>query len=98
MNIIKAILLMAFSHALVAETVIWPTFPGTNIPDKTKPAMVKDGNVIYETYPGIAVRDYNRPAHVIQDNGNGTSTIYETFPPGNIPNKMNGGYTIENRN
>jgi hypothetical protein len=57
--------------------------PGTNIPDLMQPAIVRDGNLIYETYPGLNARDYSKPAHVIEDNGNGTSTVYVTFAPGN---------------
>ncbi len=92
-----AILLCAFTQVALTETIVRPTMPGTNIPDLMQPAIVRDGNLIYETYPGLNARDYSKPAHVIEDNGNGTSTVYETFAPGNLPNKMNGGYVIQNR-
>jgi hypothetical protein len=81
----------------VVQRFLRPTMPGTNIPDLMQPALVRDGDVIYESYPGLTTRDYSKPAHVIEDNGDGTSTVYETFAPGNIPNKMNGGYVIQNR-
>jgi hypothetical protein len=92
---IVGLILLATTIQVHSETVIRPTFPGTDIPDLTKPALVRDGNVIYESYPGLNVRDYSKPAQVIEDNGNGTSTVYETFAPGDIPNKMKGGYTIQ---
>jgi hypothetical protein len=47
--------------------------------------------------PQGVVQRFPKPAHVIEDNGDGASTVYETFAPGNIPNKMNGGYVIQNR-
>ncbi len=88
-------LVCTVSQVTCAETIVRPTMPGTNIPDLMQPALIRDGNVIYETYPGLTARDYSKPAHVIEDNGNGRSTVYETFAPGNIPNRMNGGYVIQ---
>lgn len=92
-----AVFLLSVTQVTFSETIVRPTMPGTNIPDLMQPALVRDGDVIYESYPGLTTRDYSKPAHVIEDNGDGASTVYETFAPGNIPNKMNGGYVIQNR-
>lgn len=81
--------------SLFAETVIRPTFPGGSIPDLSKPAMVQEGNVIYESYPASTIRDYSKPSYVIENNGDGSSTLYEAFPASNIPNKLEGGYRIQ---
>jgi hypothetical protein len=89
------IFLILISSIASAETVYRPTFPGGNIPDLSKPAIVKEGNVVYESYPASTIRDYSKPSYVIEKNGDGSSTLYETFPASNIPNKLEGGYRIE---
>lgn len=83
------------ANTSLAETVIRPTFPGTDIPDLSKPATVIDNGVIYQSHPTTTIRDYDKPAFVKEKNGNGTSTIYETIPATNIPNKMKGGYSVD---
>lgn len=89
------IALLCFINICHAETIISPTFPGTNIPDKSKPALVQDGNIIYESHPATTIRDYSKPAYVRENNGDGTSTIYEAHPSSNLPNKVKGGYLIQ---
>jgi hypothetical protein len=78
-----------------AETVYRPTYPGTDVPDISKPAIVKDGNVIYESYPVTTMRNYNKPSYVEERGGDGKTTIYEAYPMTNVPNKMKGGYKVE---
>jgi hypothetical protein len=92
----KAIYLTLLCASSVgAETVIRPTYPGTNIPDLSKPALIKDGNVIYESYPITTIRNYHKPAYVEEKNRYGTSTIYEALPMTDYKNMLNGGYKVE---
>jgi hypothetical protein len=97
-NIVRSIMLIIVSFKFplsYAETVIRPTYPATDIPDLSKPAIIKDGNVIYESYPITTYRDYNKPAYVEEKNRDGTSTIYETLPMTDYPDKLKGGYKVE---
>jgi hypothetical protein len=96
-KILTLSLLILVSTPLSAETVIRPTFPGGSIPDLSRPAMVQEGNVIYESYPASTIRDYSKPSYVIENNGDGSSTLYEAFPASNVPNKLEGGYRIQER-
>jgi hypothetical protein len=78
-----------------SETVMRPTYPATDIPDLSKPALIKHGNVIYESYPTTTIRDYNKPAYVKEKSRDGTSMIYEALPMTDYPNKLKGGYKVE---
>ena len=89
---IIATVLAVVSIAADAETVVRPTYPGTNIPNPMAPAIVEDRGTIYESFPATTIRDYSKPAYVREGN-----TVYETFPGTSIPNKMEGGYSVEER-
>ena len=89
---IIATVLAVVSIAADAETVVRPTYPGTNIPNQMAPAIVEDRGTIYESYPATTIRDYSKPAYVREGN-----TVYEAFPGTNIPNKTEGGYSVEER-
>jgi hypothetical protein len=85
---------LCWVSSVAAETVLRPTYPGTDVPDLSKPAIVREGNVIYESYPVTTMRDYSKPSYVEERGGDGTTTIYEAYPNTNVPNKMKGGYKV----
>lgn len=89
---IIATVLAVLSINANADVVVRPTYPGTNIPNQMAPAIVEDRGTIYESYPATTIRDYSKPAYVREGN-----TVYETFPGTDIPNKMEGGYSVEER-
>jgi hypothetical protein len=78
-----------------AETVIRQKYPATDTPDLSKPALIKDGNLIYKSYPITTICDYGKPAYVKEKNRDGTSMIYEMLPMTDMPNKLKGGYKVE---
>jgi len=44
-----------------AQTVAYPTLPGTSVRDYSKPGAVVRGDMVYPTLPGTSVRDYSKP-------------------------------------
>ena len=50
----------------LADSMIHPTYPGTNLRDYSKPSVKVEGDVGYQTYPGTSVRDYSKPGFVIE--------------------------------
>ena len=54
--------------ALLLQTVIYPTLPGTDIRDYNQPGVriERNGNA-YPTLPGSNIRDYSRPGFKIDE-------------------------------
>lgn len=55
---------------------IWPTYPGTEIPDYTRPGYLSERRIspltgrvteesVYPTHPGTMIPDYTRPGYTI---------------------------------
>lgn len=45
---------------------IYPTLPGTEIRDYSRPGATIEGNTIYKTLPGTNIRDYSKPGYKIE--------------------------------
>ena len=76
--------------ALGADTTVYPTLPGTNIRDYSKPGYIEQGKDIYPTLPGTNIRDYSEPGYTRQGD-----TLYQTLPGTNIRDYSEPGYKIE---
>ncbi len=74
-----------------AEDVsIYPTIPGTNFRDYSRPGIKIEGNNVYPTIPGTNFRDYSRPGARIEGNN-----IYPTVPGTNFRDYSRPGLIIE---
>ena len=47
------------------DTMVYETYPGTNVRDYNKPGVKIEDDNVYQTYPGTNVRDYNKPGYKI---------------------------------
>ena len=70
---------------MLFEIVIWHTYPGYNVPDLRRPAIVIDeeGNG-YQTYPGTTVPDLRQPGFKIERQSEWPRPYeYRTYTPEN---------------
>lgn len=82
--------LVLLAPKLWADTTIYPTLPGTNIRDYSKPGYIEQGRDIYPTLPGTNIRDYSEPGYTRQGD-----TLYQTLPGTNIRDYSEPGYKVE---
>lgn len=68
----RIILTLALSTVFglaLADAEIYPTYPGTNLRDYSKPGYtVREdphgtGRTVYPSYPGTSMRDYSKPGY-----------------------------------
>jgi len=84
------LMITPFLSANAKDVTIYPTVPGTNIKDYSKPGIRIEGNTAYPTIPGTKIRDYSRPGVRIEDD-----TIYPTIPGTNIRDFTQPGLKME---
>jgi hypothetical protein len=71
---ILIVFIALITTAYAQDTVIYQTYPGTDIRDYSAPSMVieRDGvqgnGIGYQTHPGTTVRDYSKPGIIIERN------------------------------
>lgn len=93
MNLLRFLVLVVIAHtsaSALADTAIYPTLPGTNIRDYSRPGYIEQGKDIYPTLPGTNIRDYSEPGYTRQGD-----TMYQTLPGTNIRDYSKPGYEIE---
>ena len=73
-----------------AQTVAYPTLPGTSVRDYSKPGSRVDGNAIYPTLPGTNVRDYSKPGAVVRGD-----MVYPTLPGTSVRDYSKPGIRIK---
>jgi len=83
-------IITGISTLYAKEIIIYPTLPGTNIRDHSKPGAKIEGSNIYPTLPGTNIRDYSKPGATIE-----RSNIYPTLPGTNIRDYSKPGYKIK---
>jgi hypothetical protein len=75
-----------------ADTVLYPTLPGTAIRDYSRPGILvehENGNVVYyNTLPGTSIKDYSRPGWVVENSGE----AYPTLPGTSYRDYNRGGW------
>ena len=76
--------------AIAGDVTVYPTMPGTNIRDYSRPGMKIEDNNIYPTIPGTDIRDYSRPGARIEDDN-----IYPTIPGTNVRDYSRPGLKVE---
>lgn len=74
------------------RSVIYQTYPGTNISDYTSPGFVIEDNMIYQTYPGTTIKDLTKTGIVIEGD-----MAYPTYPGTNIRDYSMPGLKIERK-
>jgi hypothetical protein len=103
MNIIMRTLLVVLAVLFVgtawAGETIYPTLPGTNVRDYSKPGMVvresSDGKSVYPTSPGTNIRDYSKPGMVVKESPTGDKSAYPTLPGTNVRDYSKSGWKME---
>jgi len=82
--------LMLTSALFAKDKVIYPTIPGTDVRDYSKPGYVVRGDKLDQTYPGTSVRDWSKPSYYIEK-----GVIYETIPGTDVRNYSKPGFKID---
>ena len=54
-------ILFQCNFAGAEDITIYPTLPGTNIRDFSRPGVKINGNNAYQTLPGTNIRDFSKP-------------------------------------
>ena len=80
-QVVKVILLclvgffvLGLGYANAEDKLLYPTVPGTEIRDYSKPGYIIKGKNIYPTYPGTDMRDFTKPGYKIQDDPFGSDS------------------------
>jgi len=96
-QVVKVILLclvgffvLGLGYANAEDKLLYPTVPGTEIRDYSKPGYIIKGKNIYPTYPGTDMRDYSRPGYKIEKD-----SIYPTYPGTDMRDFTKPGYKIQ---
>ena len=71
---------LALAVNLPAQTMIYPTYPGTSTRDYSQPGFKVEGNHVYPTYPGTTTRDYGQPGYIIVPNQGERSWPLADYP------------------
>jgi hypothetical protein len=78
-TIIIVLIAIMFSGQAQADTVIYPTIPGTSYRDYSRSGVLVeqegDKTVYYRTLPGTDYKDYSRPGWVVEG-----GAAYPTIP------------------
>lgn len=66
MKTIAAICIALLAVPSEAQTTIYPTIPGTQLRDWSRPGYRVEGDKVYRTLPGTSIRDWRMPDYTIQ--------------------------------
>ena len=77
-------------RGVAEDAFVYPTLPGTNLRDYSKPGARIEGDMIYPTLPGSSLRDYSKPGARIEGD-----KIYPTLPGSSLRDYSKPGARIE---
>jgi len=80
-------------RGVAEDAFVYPTLPGTNLRDYSKPGARIEDDKIYPTLPGSSLRDYSKPGARIED-----EKIYPTLPGSSLRDYSKPGVKIEENN
>lgn len=89
-TLITAVILIATSMPVSAQTYLTPNYSGTSYPDPFSRSTVIDGDEIYTTRPGTQSRDYLAPAYRVDD-----GTVYRTWGQSGYRDRSAPSFSIE---
>lgn len=84
--LLSAVVVLLISSSGKAE-VLYETFPGTTIPDVSKPALYTDDRGTFETYKYTTIPDVSRPVYApmnpasSQGSSQSGASSFGSFPP-----------------
>lgn len=91
-SIVFTLVFSLLAAPVLAQEVIYQTYPGSNAPDYSKPGMRVDGNRMQPTYPGSTGADYSKPGYIREGN-----TIRQTFPGSSGIDYSKPGYVVRDQ-
>ena len=98
--IVTVFVVVFLAGTAAAESArVYPTIPGTNVRDYSRPGMVVKESagrvVVNPTLPGTNVRDYSKPGMVVKPSPSG-GVAYPTIPGTNVRDYSKPGWKIKN--
>jgi hypothetical protein len=106
-NILKMIsigsLIILYPILLFADGyTVYPTVPGTNIRDRSKPGYRVEQDYggkthVHPTWPGTSIRDYSKPGLRMEQDFGGRTNIYQTIPGTSIRDYSKPGWVLDGK-